>query len=64
MTHIFQGHLPEGEKYKNTKVFAELQDFLPRIPAFYANILKKTEHLDKFSSSKMAYIEELMFAEG
>ena len=45
MTHIFQGHLPEGEKYKNTKVFIELQQLLPKIPEFYNKMLKKTEHI-------------------
>ena len=48
MTHIFQGHLPEGEKYKNEKVFGELQTLIPRIPEFYDNILSKSSHIARF----------------
>ena len=35
MSNIFQGVLPEGEKYKNESIASDLKHFLPKIPFFY-----------------------------
>lgn len=41
ITQIFQGHLPEGDKYKSEKLLKDLEVLLPRIPNFYDKILIK-----------------------
>ena len=41
MTHIFQGHLPEGLKYKNEKILDQLENFLPKIDEFYQKNLDR-----------------------
>ena len=43
MSNLFQGHLPEGHKYKNEKLFEELGDLAARVPAFYRSLLSKTD---------------------
>ena len=37
MTNIFQGALPEGDKYKNESITSDLKKFIPKIPLFYKN---------------------------
>lgn len=41
ITQIFQGHMPEGEKYKNEKLLRELDCFPPQIRNFYDKIMLK-----------------------
>lgn len=41
MSNIFQGNMPEGDKYKNEKIMGELSKYLKEIPAFYKHIIER-----------------------
>lgn len=41
MTQVFQGYMPEGDKYKNEQL-QNIDAYLPKIPVFYDKILIKS----------------------